>query len=88
MGNPIGTINVRVNSGAPSVQRITINSGVTPTRVSLAPTASQQELKNLTDLTIPPTANTGDIIVYNANNATFEVEPASEGIPDIDGGSF
>jgi urease accessory protein UreE len=87
MGNPIGTINVRVNSGAPTVQRVTLSSGVLPAKVSLAPTTTQQ-MKNLIDLNIPPTANNGDVIVYNANNQTFQVEPASEGIPDIDGGTF
>jgi lipopolysaccharide export system protein LptA len=87
MGNPIGTINVRVNSGSPVTQRVSVSSNTAPVSVALAPTA-KQSLKSMTDLTIPGGANTGDIIIYDANTNSFTVESASQGIPDIDGGTF
>lgn len=33
-------------------------------------------------------ANTGDVIVYNANTNSFIVEPIVDTITDIDGGTF
>jgi hypothetical protein len=87
MGNTIGTINVRINSGEATVRKVTVNNNVIPTKVSLAPTSNQQ-LKSLTDLSIPPGANTGDIIIFDANTKSFKVESVSQGIPDIDAGFF
>ena len=86
MVNPVGVISLKINSGSPSVQKVTVNSNVAPVKIALAPTAAQS-LKNMTDLNIAG-ANTGDIIVYDANTHSFTVESASKGVPDIDAGFF
>ena len=72
-GQVIGTVNVQVgNQTNPRVN--TINYGI-------------RSLKGSTDLTMTG-AQSGDVIVYNADTKTFNVEPASAAIPSLDAGEF
>jgi hypothetical protein len=45
-------------------------------------------LRGSTDLSIPPNANSGDVIIYNSANNNFSVTSISAEIGIIDGGLF
>jgi hypothetical protein len=45
-------------------------------------------LRSSSDLSIPPNANTGDVIIYNSANNNFSVTSISAEIGIIDGGLF
>jgi len=47
------------------------------------------ELRRATDVEIPPGANTGDAVVYNANTNSFEIATVTAGaVTEVKGGTF
>jgi hypothetical protein len=73
MGQIIGTVNVQVNKQQTSAVR-SISYGT-------------RTLKSATDLFIDG-AQTGDVMLYDANNKVFTVGSVTNVISEIDGGDF
>ena len=68
-----GVIKVQVGNKPAAVQSISYGS---------------RTLKQLTDFYLSPSANSGDVIVYNSANNNFSVTSISAEIGIIDGGFF
>ena len=86
MATQPGAIRVTNDSNSPIRVAITTQDNKVVRSISYG---QPLELRKATDVTIQPTSNTGDAVVYNASTNTFEVKQVTAGaVTSVKGGTF